>query len=235
MAAVTAKVVLQQNQLFRNLPESALDKLTALSTRKQFPKNRVIFSQGQTGDTFYGVISGCVRISVTTPEGQETHLKMFESGDSFGEIAILDGKPRTAEAVAIQATEVVAISRDRFWSLLESEPQLSIQLLKLLCEKLRWTSELIEDATFLDLPHRLAKRLHDLADGHGKRTEKGLELKLSQLELANYLGVTRQIVNQYLQEWRELGWIRLSRGKITIADMSEMEAYLADRGGALGD
>ncbi len=222
MGAITAKAVIQQSELFKHLPDSAIDKLTAISQRKSFPKNKVIFLQGDEGDAFYGVISGQVRISAATEDGQEVHLKMFESGDSFGEIAILDGQPRTAGATAVSPTNVIVIERKAFLNLLETEPKLAISLLKLLCEKLRWTSEQVEDAAFLEVPERLAKRLLDLSQRHGTKTSQGIELSISQGELATYLSISRQIVNQHLQAWRSHDWVDLSRGKILVKDIAAL-------------
>jgi len=226
MGAITAKAVIQQNKLFKHLPDSTIDKLTVISQRKSFPKNKVIFLQGDEGDAFYGVISGQVRISAATEDGQEIHLNLLESGDSFGEIAILDGQPRTAGATAVRPTDVIVIERRAFLNLLETEPQLPILLLMLFCKNFRWTSEQVEDAAFLDVPKRLAKRLLDLSRRHGTQTDKGIELSISQHELATYLSISRQIVNHHLQEWHGHRWVDLSRGKILVNNTEALSRFV---------
>lgn len=228
----TAMVILKQNALFRNLPDGALDTLTRISTRRKFTKDQLIFSQGDVGDVFYGVLSGCVRLSATSADGQEVHLKMVESGESFGEIAILDGEPRTASALAVQPSELIAIERDQFWCLLDSEPELAIHLLKFVCGKVRWTSELVEQSVFLDVPARIAKRLVDLADQHGKPNDKGIELAVGQGELATYLGLSRQIVHRYLQQWRNENWVAVARGRIYVVNRSALVTFIESRGDA---
>lgn len=215
--ARSAKAVLQKNFLFRGLPDSALERIAALATRRSYPKGAVIFSQGQPGDALFGVITGQVRISASGAAGQEVFLNIMEPGDTFGEIAVMDGLPRTAGAVALEDTSLIVIKRADFLRLLEREPRLAIQLLKLLCERLRWTSALVEETAFLPSPARLAKRLLILASLHGRSTSVGeLELRISQSDLARFLNISRQIVNQNLSRWRNHGWVSLGNSRIVI-------------------
>jgi len=216
--AFTATAVLQRNALFRDLPEETLGKVAALANRRSCNKNTLIFAQGEDGDALYGIASGQVRISATEPGGREVHIREFGPGDTFGEIAILDGGPRTASATAIADTQLFVIQRPQFLTLLEAEPQLAAHLLTVLCERLRWTSELVEDAAFLDLPGRIAKRLLQLGEQHGISGDGGTEVIISQSELGEFFGVTRQIVNTHLQKWRGKGWVELGRGRVIIRD-----------------
>ena len=140
----------------------------------------------------------------------------WSPASTFGEIALLDGGTRTATATASEPSELVSIRRDHFAALLEREPRVALELLKLCGELLRWTSGLVEDAAFLDAPGRLAKRLLSLSELHGQRTEAGTTLKISQEDLATFLGVSRQVVNQYLQGWKAQGWVDLGRGSVTV-------------------
>jgi CRP-like cAMP-binding protein len=215
--ARSAKAVLQKNFLFRGLQDSALERIAALATRRNYSKGAVIFSQGQPGDALFGVIAGQVRISASGAAGQEVFLNIMEPGDTFGEIAVMDGLPRTAGAVALEDTSLIVINRADFLRLLEREPRLAIQLLKLLCERLRWTSALVEETAFLPSPARLAKRLLILASLHGRSTSVGeLELRISQSDLARFLNISRQIVNQNLSRWRNHGWVSLGNSRIVI-------------------
>ena len=218
MEGLSAKAVLQRNYLFRDLPEATVERLATLAHRRSFEKNAVIFSQGDDGDALYGVASGRVRISASGPDGREVFLNIMEPGDTFGEIAVVDGLPRTASAVALDPATLVIISRDHFLNILRTEPELSMHLMTLFCQRLRWTSDLVEESAFLVGPARLAKRLLVLAALHGRPAAQGMELALSQSELAHFLGISRQIVNQHLQVWRKRGWVRLARARIIVTD-----------------
>jgi CRP-like cAMP-binding protein len=225
---LSPKSVLRHNYLFRGLADTALERIAALAARRAFHKGSVIFSQGDDGDALYGVASGRVRISASASGGREVFLNIMEPGDTFGEIAVMDGLPRTANAVAIDSSTLIVIQRADFLPFLEREPQLALHLLKLLCERLRWTSELVEESAFLAGPARLAKRLLILASLHGRAARVGqLELRISQGELARFLGVSRQIVNHHLSEWRRLGWLELGRTQIVIRDTDALRAMIA--------
>jgi len=200
-----------------------VDRIAALSHRRSLIKDELIFQQGDAGDTLYAVISGQVRISVSAEDGKEIFLNIMEPGDAFGEIALIDGEPRTATATAITDVGLITIERKRFMNLMEQEPKLAIHLLHVFCERLRWTSGLVEDAAFLDVPSRLAKRLLKLCERHGNLTDRGIQVDISQSELAQFLNVSRQKVNKYLQEWRKAGAIELARGKIVVCNSEEVK------------
>jgi CRP-like cAMP-binding protein len=229
MNSLTAKAVLQRNYLFRGLPDTALERIASLAARRNYQKGVVIFAQGDRGDALFGVIAGRVRISASGAGGQEVFLNIMEPGDTFGEIAVMDGLPRTAGATALDQATVIIIKRADFLQLLEREPRLAIHLLKLLCERLRWTSELVEESAFLTGPARLAKRLMILASLHGRAAGVGrLELRISQAELARFLGISRQIVNQHLSEWRRQEWVELGRSQIVIKNPEALRKMIIE-------
>ena len=231
MSTLSAKGVLQRNYLFRGLPDGSLERIAALATRRSYAKGAVIFAQGDEGDALFGVAAGRVRISASGAGGQEVFLNIMEPGDTFGEIAVMDGLPRTAGATALDPTTVIIIKRADFLQLLEREPLLAIHLLKLLCERLRWTRELVEESAFLAGPARLAKRLLILASLHGRAANIGqLELRISQAELARFLGISRQIVNQQLSEWRRQGWVDLGRSQIVILNAEALRRVISETG-----
>jgi len=232
MTSLSAKAVLQRNYLFRGLPDGSLERIAALAARRTYAKGAVIFAQGDEGDALFGVAAGRVRISASGAGGQEVFLNIMEPGDTFGEIAVMDGLPRTAGATALDHTTVIFIKRPDFLQLLEREPRLAIHLLKLLCERLRWTSELVEESAFLAGPARLAKRLMILASLHGRAASIGcLELRISQAELARFLGISRQIVNQHLSEWRRNGWVDLGRSQIVIRNAEALRRMISEMTG----
>ena len=226
---LSPKAVLKHNYLFRGLPDATVGRIAALAGKRHYDKGCRIFAQGDEGDALYGVAAGRVRISASASGGREVFLNIMEPGDTFGEIAVMDGLPRTANAIALDDSTLIVIQRADFLPLLEREPRLAIHLLKLLCERLRWTSELVEESAFLAGPARLAKRLLILASLHGRAARVGhLELRISQGELARFLGLTRQAVNHNLSDWRRLGWIELGRTKIVIRNTEALRALIAE-------
>lgn len=218
MTTLAGKIVLQRSPLFRGLAPPALERIAALATQRHYGEGEIVCSQGDPGDALYAVVSGRIRISSGAADGREIFLNIMEPGDSFGEIALLDGGTRTATAVAMVPSELVSLRRDHLFALLEREPQVALELLRLCGERLRWTSGLLEDAALLDAPARLAKRLLSLGQLHGERSGNGFTLRISQEDLASFLGVSRQAVNQQLQAWKARGLVGLGRGVVIVRD-----------------
>lgn len=227
---VDAKTVLRENLLLRGLAEDTLDRVSALVSRRSYRKGSMIFRQGDAGDALYAVISGQVRIVTHSAGGREAFLNIMEPGDVFGEIAVIDGGARTATALAMGDVVLFLIRRSDLLGLMTRDPALALHLLQVFCQRLRWTSELIEESAFLDLPARLARRLLRLVADHGMATPDGISLRLSQAELANFLSASRQVVNQHLQEWRAKGWISLSRGGVVVVDREALRGCAQERG-----
>ena len=220
---MTPDLIIERNSLFRGLPRETRAHIAALATRRQYEEGAIIFMRGDAGDSLCGVATGRVRISTTGQGGKEVFLNIMEPGDAFGEIALLDGSPRTATATAMARTELIVIPRDAFSALLQSQPQLAAHLIQLLCKRVRWTAELMEDTALLSVPARLAKRLLSLASALGREPRRGARISLSQEELAQFLGLSRQIVNQHLQTWRAKSWISIGRGSVTLEDVGALE------------
>ncbi len=130
-------------------------------------------------------------------------------------------------ATAIAAAELVSIRRGPLFELLEREPKTALELLRLAGQRLRWTSGLLEDAVFLDAPARLAKRLLSLCELHGEDGRDGRRIRISQEELASFLGVSRQSVNEQLQDWKARGWVGLGRGTVEMRDAAALRRDLS--------
>ncbi|MGB6307516.1 MAG: Crp/Fnr family transcriptional regulator [Steroidobacteraceae bacterium] len=224
--ALSVRTVLERNLLFRGLPPATLEQIARLCVRRTYERNAVIFSQSDPGDALYGVVTGRVRISASSASGREVFLNIMEPGDTFGEIALLDGHPRTASASATAPSDLLIVTREQFLGLLAREPRLAEHLLRLLCTRLRWVSGFAEESALLSVPARLARRLLSLGKLHGHETRAGIELKVSQDEMARFLGLSRQIVNQYLQTWKAQRWVDLGRGRIMILDGPALEAVV---------
>ena len=227
IVALTAQTILERTRLFRDLPAATIQQISALSFRRSYNHGAIVFSQADPGDALYGVATGRIRISASSPDGREMFLNIMEPGDTFGEIALLDGRHRTATASAIAPSELIIITRDHFLELLEHEPKLVNHVIQLLCQRIRWTSGLAEESALLSVPARLARRLLSLGELHGRKTPNGVELTISQEEVARFLGLSRQAVNQYLQEWKLQEWLILGRGKIVILDANELRKVVA--------
>jgi CRP/FNR family transcriptional regulator, cyclic AMP receptor protein len=227
MTTRAGKMMLQGSPLFRGLPSATLERMAALATQRGYRRGEIVFSAGDAGDVLFGVVSGRIRISAGNADGREVFLNIMVPGDTFGEIALLDGGTRTATATVIEAAELVSIRREPIFELLEREPKAALVLLRSCGERLRWTSGLLEDAVFLDAPGRLAKRLLSLGELQGEDSAGGRVVRISQEEIASFLGVSRQAVNEQLQGWKAKGWVTLGRGTVTLRDAAALRRAIS--------
>ncbi len=211
--------------LFKQLELEKLDELLAFSRLQRFAAKDVVFLKGDPGDSLYAIVSGRVGITTTSEGGKEIFLNILGPGEVFGEIALLDGKERTAGARALDPAELLRVDQADFLPFLERNPTLSIRLMRILCERIRWTSDIIEDTIFLDIPHRLAKRLLTLVNQYGKPTREGItiDIKLTQENLGQMLGVTRESVNKGIRALEAQGIIVHEHGSISIRDVALLE------------
>ena len=217
--------LLARNFLFRNLDPDVIERISALGTTVELAGNQVLFLKGDEGDALYGVLDGRIRISSGDADGKEIILNIIDPGDIFGEIALLDGKPRTADASAMAASQLFRVQRSDFLGLMAAEPRLTQHLLEMVCDRIRKTSEMLEDSAFLDLPARLAKRLLSLAKYYGDSSQETAltGIQISQAELGQLMGTSRESINTLLQYWRGRGWITLGRGRVTIEAPGALE------------
>jgi CRP/FNR family transcriptional regulator, cyclic AMP receptor protein len=220
----TAKSILAKHFLLGELEPSVLDQLLGYGQYRTFGRGAVIFRKGDPGDSLLAVLFGKIRISTLSADGQEIVLNVLGAGEVFGEIAFLDGKTRTAEASALEDTGLLVLQRSSFFPFVEAHPKVAMQLLEVLCARLRWVSDNYEDVIFLDLPARLAKRLLRLAERFGKPAEGGTRVafKLSQQELGHMTGVTREAVNKVLRTWEEQDILSIERAALTIHKIDEL-------------
>ena len=226
--------LLSQHVLFRNADASILDGLMRFATVRHFRANEEIFAKGDSGQSLQGVLAGRVCIYTVSPENEEIFLNILEPGELFGEIALMDGGPRTASARAMTEADLLQIHRDHFLPYLRQYPELALSIIPVLCSRIRMNVEYIEDAVFLHLPARLAKRLLALSDTHGVEYQRGVRivLKLSQQDLAHMIGATRERVNKELGLWRERGWITIDDGMIVLCDRARLTQVAADESGS---
>lgn len=222
--------MIETSILFQGLAPELLEKIRRLCVRRRLDTGEVLFRKGEPGDALYGVVAGRVRIHATAADGRETMLNIMGRSDVFGEIALIDGLARTADATAIEPTELVTLRRQDFLPLVRCEGDLAIHLLELTCRRLRWVSDLVEDVTFLSPQARLAKRLLHLAKLHGRPDADGvrIDLKLPQRTIGELIGVSRETTNRHLKAWARLGWIALHRETVVIRMLRPLEE-LADQ------
>lgn len=216
--------LLRGTTLFAGLGDADADAILAYARLVPYPAGAEIFSKGVAGDSMMAVLKGHVRISAPSAEGKEVIFNIMGPGEVFGEIALLDGDERTADAVAMTDCELLTVDRRSFLPLLERRPDLCIRLLVLLCERLRRTDEQVEDALFRHLESRLAKGLLRLASEHGTGERGALRIgfELSQGELASIVGGSRESINKHLRAWQRRGIIDLERGRIVIRDVEAL-------------
>jgi len=217
--------LIRRHFLFSQLDAEAIEQIGNLAVSRRLARDEVLFSKGDDGDALYGVLDGAIRISTVGSGNREIILNILEPGEIFGEIALLDGLPRTADAVAMSDAAVMLIRRRDFTPLLERQPKLAIRLIELLCERVRWISGLVEDAAFLPLPARLAKRVLALATIYGSHEADGelIALTVSQSDLARFIGGSRESVNKLLQDWRRRKWIDVRSRRIIVRDRSALQ------------
>lgn len=220
--------LLRDHFLFREFSPAELDELLAYARIERFRAHETVLLKGAPGTGMMAVIKGEIRISGPGADGREVIFNMLGPGDIFGEVALLDGGERSADATAVIDSEVLVIERRNFLPFLERHPPVATKLLIALCAKLRRTTEQVEDLALLDLPARLAKRLLSLARTHGRQMERGLliDTKLSQGELAKSLATSRESVNKQLARWQRDGIIRVVEGAITLIDREALRQVL---------
>ena len=222
------KRILGQHFILKYLPPSDLQCLAQLSAVRKYKAGEPIFLKGDPGTAMMAVLSGRVRICAYSTDGREVVLNVISPGEVFGEIAMIDGGERTADAFAMEETDLLVLGRRDFMPVLARNPDVCIKLLELMCRRLRWTSEKMEDISFLDLRSRLAKRLIYLADHHGEPSGEGdvKTVRISQQLLANMIGASREAVNIQLAEWKEEGVISSRRGWITVVDRGRLDEII---------
>jgi CRP/FNR family cyclic AMP-dependent transcriptional regulator len=207
--------LLRNHPLFCELTPPILERISTYMKRRSVSKGATIFEKGDAGIGLIGVVSGSVKISVTSTDGRDIVLNIIRPGEVFGEIALLDGRARTANATAMSDCELIVIERREFIPFLRSEPDVALKLMEILCSRLRKTSEQVQDVTFLNLSTRLAKTLLRLTANHGS-SKSTAKVAITQREISQIVGRSRESTNKRLRAWAKRGWIRLERGSVTV-------------------
>jgi CRP/FNR family cyclic AMP-dependent transcriptional regulator len=210
--------------LFDGLTDAELCALADNSGKRTFGKGVFIFHKDSPGQVLYIIESGQVRLFIISDTGQEISTNVFGPGEVFGELAVLDGRPRASGAVALETTVVLTLQREDLLRFLETCPFLAMSLMRELTTRLRYATRYIEDLAFLDVNSRVAARLLDLAARCGvQRGGIEIELYLTQSELASWVAASRESVNKVLAAFRTKGLIALDSSRITILDRRRLE------------
>lgn len=223
-AQIDKRELLARHVLFRTLTPVEIDRILALSAERHFDDGQIIFQKGEEGASMMIVLGGRVLISVLSEEGKELTLNYIEPGGILGEIALIDGRPRSANATAMGPCTLLCILRSEFIPFLKQNSDLAVQLLLVLCEKLRNTSDMMENVGLLPIPARLARLVLKLARAEHEKLDPGLTiaLNLSQREMGNLIGATRESVNKTLSQWQAQGLIRLQQPQLTLLKPREL-------------
>jgi CRP/FNR family transcriptional regulator, cyclic AMP receptor protein len=224
-APIDRRALLLANPFFKDLDAALIDRLMAHAVTRKVTKGTVLFRKGDAGSRLYAVCAGAVRISVPSEQGQDAIFNLVPPGEIFGEIALLDGGERTADAVAIENSELMVIERRDFVPLLQQHPEVAMKVIEILCSRLRKTSEQVEDIVFLGLPHRLAKALLQL---HRRAGDARAKINITQRELSQMIGTSRESTNKQLRDWERKKWLKLERGGVLILTPAALSSLVSD-------
>ncbi len=222
------RAALLASPLFLAMQPGELDEILRFSSERRFTRGANIFQQGDEGSSMMAVLRGRVRVSAVSGEGKEVTLNMIGPGEVFGEIALLDGKPRSANVTAAEDTLLLVVERRYFVPYLMKNGDLYLRMLVVLCERLRRTSMALEELALFELPARLARLLLKLADDYGRPGRQGIriDLKVSQRDLANQVASSRETVNKQLRAWREDGVVEVDAGYIVIRRLEALKTLM---------
>lgn len=212
--------------LFEDLGPREIDELLAITTTRKLDARDTLVRKGDPGDQLFAVVEGSLKAVSSGADGKEIVFSLMEPGETIGEISILDAEPRSATVVALEPTVLLGLHRRDLLPFLERNPQVTIRIAGLLARRLRRLSEHLEDASFLTLASRLAKKLLRLKESFGRTTPEGVRigLRLPQQELGELVGVGRESVNKQLRSWAQQGLVQFEGGYLTILDLRALEA-----------
>jgi CRP/FNR family transcriptional regulator/CRP/FNR family cyclic AMP-dependent transcriptional regulator len=216
---------LKQVDIFANLSDDDIRELMSVAKRRTFRSGEVIFHRDDPGQVLYVIKEGKVKISIVSPDGQEISLVVFGKGEFFGELALLDGESRSADAIAMERVECYTLQRSDFHNSIMKNPKIAIHVLEVLSRRLRKTDRKVEELIFLDVYGRVAKRLLDLADEHGVPANNGtmIDVRLTQQELASMVGASRESVNKVLGYFMDKQFISTDKHRITIHKIGDLK------------
>ena len=215
----------KQVSFFADLPEEDIQALSSVAKRRAFRSEEVIFHRDDPGQVLYMIKEGKVKICIISPDGQEVSLAVFGKGEYFGEFALLDGLPRSTDAVALEKVECYTLQRSDFHNTILKNPKIALLIMGALSKRLRDTNQMVENLIFLDVYGRVAKKLLELADAHGVQVEDGvrIDVRLTQQELAAMVGASRESVNKVLGYFTDKNYISTDKHRITLHRTADLQ------------
>jgi len=216
--------ILAESPLLRELSEQDAETFRPHTHVVLLPRGERLFDEGDLGDCLYLVISGKVKLTRTAPDGRESLVSVHGPGDMFGELAMFDPTYRTSTAVAITDARLAQIAHDDLRKVLATRPPVALLLLKALAQRLRRVTETNTNLIFTDVPGRVAKALLELADKFGTPTDEGIQVNhdLTQEELAQLVGASRETVNKALADFAARGWLQLAAKSVLLIDQDRL-------------
>lgn len=224
MEATVDDTAISSVPLFATLDDEARAALRGAMHEVTLRRGEVLFHEGDPGDRLYLVIDGKVKLGHSSGDGRENLLAILGPGELLGELTLFDPGERTATATAVAMTQLLELQHGPFMDLVDSRPELAKHMLRALAVRLRKTNEALADLVFSDVPGRVAKALLDLAERFGEETPDGLRVAhdLTQEELAQLVGASRETVNKSLADFISRGWIRLEGRAVQILDLERV-------------
>jgi CRP-like cAMP-binding protein len=219
--------VLTRISVFRELEPRALAEIRSLARLRTCAAQEVVFRQGDAGDGLFVIATGFLKASISGPTGTSTTLSIMGPSEMFGELSLLDGGPRSATVTAVTRADLLVIDRDPFLKLFRSRPSVAIALVEVVARRLRRLSEKSDDVTGLPVASRLAKQLLLLAESHAFRLAPArvrLAIRLSQRELGELVGTTRESVNKHLNRWKQRRLLTEDNGFLVLTDLAQLRA-----------
>ncbi|AWB90981.1 Crp/Fnr family transcriptional regulator [Aeromicrobium chenweiae] len=217
--------VLRQAPLFSGLDDEAAEALESSMSSSSLRRGEILFNEGDDGNQLYVVTDGKMKLGRTSPDGRENLLAILGPGQMFGELSFFDPGPRSATATAVTDVELKSLGHEALSPVLTAHPDVAHALLNQLAGRLRRTNEVVGDLVFSDVPGRVAKALLDLASRFGRRADDGIHVNhdLTQEELAQLVGASRETVNKALADFASRGWLRLEPRSVVILDLERLQ------------
>lgn len=211
--------------LFERMSPEEREELRGMMSQTTLRRGEVLFNEGDSGDRLYILLTGKVKLGHTSVDGRENLLAVLGPGEIVGELTLFDPGPRSATATAVATTELLALEHNQLMGFIDSHPTLAKDMLRALAVRLRLTNTALADLVFSDVPGRVAKALLDLAERFGAPTEDGIHVPhdLTQEELAQLVGASRETINKSLAEFSSRGWIRLEGRAVTLIDVERLK------------
>lgn len=216
--------VLTKAGLFQGVALEAAEALASSLTEADYVRGDSVFVEGEEGDTLYIVLAGKIKIGRKAADGRENMLSVMGPSDMFGELSLFDPGPRTATATVVTDARLAALSHSSLRPWITDRPEIAEQLLRVLARRLRRTNDALADLIFTDVPGRVAKALLQLAERFGSQEDDGLHVRhdLTQEELAQLVGASRETVNKALADFASRGWLRVDSRAVTIVDAERL-------------